>query len=336
MLQVKLNGVREIMCSEVPELDPPRPVWATIDVAAIGICGSELHVYLGENPVLSPPRIQGHEFSGTIKNLGSPSEQFKIGDRVTVNPVVSCGDCYHCRGGHKYLCDQAYVIGGEESGAFGGQVYVPMANIVPIQDSLSMTEATLIEPSAVAYHTVGDLHDKNVLIIGQGTIGLLCLEFAKLKGNKVIAMDLDDHCLQIAKELGADLIVNSKTENAEEKIKAYLGNQVLDAVIDAVSNPSTMNTAIDLVKKGGEITMVGIPKGPYLFKMVEFLCKEITLKTSYLYSEEDFLAARDAVESGRIQVKPLISRIFPFAQAAEAFEYKLNTPSIKVVVENDK
>lgn len=332
MLQVKLNAVKEVIYEEIPELGPPDEGWAVVEVKAVGICGSEMHVYLGENPVLSPPRVQGHEFSGVIKMLGSPCD-LQIGQSVTVNPVVGCGNCYHCKQNHRYLCNNAYVIGGEVTGAFQGEVMVPIRNLVPIQPELTMRDATLIEPTAVAVHTVGDWKDASVLVIGQGTIGMLCMQVLKLQGNRTIAMDISNEVLDIAKKLGSDAVLNAKETDVEAKVRAFLGEKPLDAVIDAVCSPSTMNLAIHLVKKGGRIKTVGIPKADFEFHLVDLLCKEITLETSYLYSEEDFLKARDLVEEGRIQVRPMISKVFSFPQAAEAYAYKLNHPSIKVVVE---
>lgn len=331
MMQVRLSGVKDIEISEVPELAPPKPGWAIVETKAVGICGSEMHVYLGENPVLSPPLIQGHEFSGVIKALNGASD-FQIGDRVTVNPVVACGLCNSCRAGKRYLCDDAYVIGGEVNGAFGGEVYVPIRNLVSISDRLPFISATLIEPTSVAVHTVGSLSGQTVLIIGQGTIGLLCLQIAKLNGNRVITMDVSNEVLAVSKTLGSDKIINSKSQDAGKELAAYLGEDQLDVVIDAVCNPVTANFAVSQVKKGGRITWVGIPKKSFEFDLVTLLCKEIRLYTSYLYSEEDFVKARDLVQNGAIKAEAIISKVFPFSKAAEAFEYKLYTPSIKVVV----
>lgn len=333
MLEAKLNAIREVLVHEVPELAEPREDWALVKTGAVGICGSEMHVYLGVNPVLSPPRVQGHEFSGTVKSINGASD-FKPGDRVTVNPVVGCNNCQHCNTGFTYRCDRAYVIGGEVSGAFGGEVYVPIRNLVSIPDSMSMVDATLVEPASVAVHTVGDLANKTVLIIGQGAIGLLCLQVAKMQGNTVIAMDVSDEMLAASKKLGADFTVNSKTQDAAGEIKAYLNGKPLDAVIDAVCNPDTANFSVENVKKGGMIMWVGIPKAAFTFDLVTLLCKEIKLHTSYLYSEEDFRNALNLVASGKVDAGVIVSRTFPFEEAAEAFAYKLNTPSIKVVVEN--
>lgn len=332
MLQVKLNGIQDVRCEEIEELKRPEEGWAVVDVSAVGICGSEMHVYLGENPVLSPPRVQGHEFSGIIKELGSPCA-FQVGQRVTVNPVVGCGDCYHCNQNHRYLCDKAYVIGGEVTGAFQGQVMVPIRNLVPIKPELGMIAATLIEPSAVAVHTAGKFHNSNVLVIGQGTIGMLCMQVLKQQGNRTIVTDVSDFALDISKSIGCDCAINSKEQDVKKVISDFLGTDPLDVVIDAVCNPGTMNLAIDLVKKGGVIKTVGIPKQDFEFHLVDLLCKEITLETSYLYSEEDFLQARDMVETGQILTEPLVSKVFQFPDAPLAYEYKLKNPSIKVVVE---
>jgi 2-desacetyl-2-hydroxyethyl bacteriochlorophyllide A dehydrogenase len=173
-----------------------------------------------------------------------------------------------------------------------------------------------------------------VLIIGQGTIGLLCLQVAKHQGNKVITMDLADEVLQVSKKLGSDKIIQSGSADAQQELSDFLlENGPLDVVIDAVCNPATANFAIRNVKKGGLLVWVGIPAGPFEFDLITMLCKEIKLHTSYLYSEDDFIRARGLVQSGIIETAAIISKKFPFADTAKAFEYKLTTPSIKVVVE---
>ena len=128
-------------------------------------------------------------------------------------------------------------------------------------------------------------------------------------------------------------MIHSQEQDPERSICEFLGDEPLDAVIDAVCNPATMNLAIKMVKKGGMIKTVGIPKSDFEFHLVDLLCKEITLETSYLYSEEDFIKARDLVEEGKILTKPLVSKVFRFPEAPLAYEYKLSNPSIKVGVE---
>jgi len=332
MLQIKLNGIKDIGCTEVPELGFPESEWAVVQTEAVGICGSDMHVYLGENPVLSPPRIQGHEFSGIVKSLNGSSD-IKPGDRVTVNPVVGCGNCNDCKSEKRYLCNKCYVIGGEVPGAFGGEVYVPIRNLVPIVDSLSFVDATLIEPTSVAIHTVGSLAGKNVLIIGQGAIGLLCLQIAIQNGNRVISMDVSDEMLSLAQKLGCKKTINSKTQDAVREIKNFLEEEPLDAVIDVVCNLQTVEFSIKNVRKGGLITWVGIPKASFQFDLVTFLCNELKLHTSYLYTEQDFLKAKSLVEQKMIDAKTIISKVFKFRDAAEGFSYKLNVPSVKVVIE---
>jgi 2-desacetyl-2-hydroxyethyl bacteriochlorophyllide A dehydrogenase len=333
MVQVKLVDIKEFACNEVSELTPPKEGWAVIKTEAIGICGSDMHVYLGENPVLFPPRIQGHEFSGTVKSLNGSSE-IKIGARVAVNPVVGCGHCIDCRDEKRYLCNEAYVIGGEVPGAFGGETYVPIRNIVPIPDSMSFVQATIIEPGAVAVHTVANVFNKTVMIIGQGTIGLLCTQVAKHQGNKVIAVDVSNETLAVSKKLGSDKIINSKTGNPDKELRNYLNGEPLDIIIDAVNRPETVEFSIRNIRKGGTLIWVGIPpKEPFVFDLVTLLCNEIKINTSYLYSEDDFIKAKTFIEQKIINADALVSKVFKLKDTAEAFAYKLNVPSVKVVVE---
>jgi 2-desacetyl-2-hydroxyethyl bacteriochlorophyllide A dehydrogenase len=333
MIQAKLTGIGEYICSEVPELASPKEGWAVVKTGAVGICGSDIHVYKGVNPVLVPPRIQGHEFSGVLKSLNGPSE-LKVGARVVVNPVVGCGHCIDCKAGKQYLCNEAYVIGGEVPGAFGGETYVPIRNLVPISDNLSFVESTIVEPTAVAVHTVGDVSNKTVLIIGQGTIGLLCLQVAKNQANKVIVVDVSDEMLAVSKKLGSDKTINSRTGDLDKELKDYLKGEPLDVIIDVVNRQKTVEFSIRSIRKGGLLIWVGIPlKEPFAFDLVTLLCNEIKIQTSYLYSEDDFIRAKNLVEQKAIDACTLVSKVFKLKDTAKAFEYKETVPSIKVVVE---
>jgi 2-desacetyl-2-hydroxyethyl bacteriochlorophyllide A dehydrogenase len=265
----------------------------------------------------------------------------KEGMKVVINPVVSCGACYYCKSGKEYLCENLGVIGGELEGAMKEEIAVPLENIVPLPDSFDLAYSSLIEPATVAVHSVSGLvrngvRKSTVLVIGLGTIGLLIQQVCALYGNTVIAMDVQDHSLEISKKLGADLTVNAKKEDPVKKISAYLGEKKLDVVFDDVNTKVTLNMAVGILKKQGEIIMVGIPPKNFEVNVIDILCKEIHVMGSYLYTDQEFRTAAGLVTGGKLNVKLLLSKSFPFERAAEAYEYKLTVPSIKVALSNDK
>ena len=338
MLQIKVEDVKKITYENVEPPSVGRNE-ALVKVHSVGICGSDMHVYLDENPVLKPPKVQGHEFGGIIKEMGSPFSGLEEGMKVVVNPVVNCGSCYYCKSGQSYLCERQSVIGGDLDGAMKEEISVPLANIVPLPDDFDLKYSPLIEPTSVAVHTVNGLiangvRGSNVLIIGLGTVGLLIQQVCKMNGNRVIAMDIQEHSLNLSKKLGADLVLNARRENTIEKISEFLGDKKLDVVFDIVNSKHSLNVAVNAVRKQGRIIMVGIPPKNFEVDVIGILCKEIHVTGSYLYSDSEFRTAAEYVIQGKVDIKPLLSKTFPFENAAEGYEYKLTVPSIKVALVN--
>ena len=181
----------------------------TIKIAYCGICGSDLHAFKGEHPFISLPATPGHEFSGIVSTIGKNVYDFKAGDRVTVEPSLVCGQCYNCKTGRYNICLNLRVMGCQGDGAMADYLIVPADKVVPIPKNLSLKHAALVEPLAVGVHAVkrgGDLFNKNVVIIGAGTIGLsvlLCV--VKAGAKNIIITDLSYERLELARQLGANL-----------------------------------------------------------------------------------------------------------------------------------
>ena len=336
MLQVKLNKIKEIVYEQIDQPGKIRDGEAVIKVHSVGICGSDMHVYLGKNPVLSPPKIQGHEFGGTIKSISKPIKPLKEGIKVVINPVVNCGSCYYCRSGIEYLCEKQSVIGGDLEGAMKEEIVVPTKNVVPLPDSFDLMYAPLIEPTSVAVHSVNGISNSNVVIIGLGTIGLLTQQVCKLNGNRVITIDVEDYPIKLSQKLGSDLTFNFKDADISGRIEEFLGGEKVDAVLDNVNSFATFKFAINVVKKHGKIVLVGIPPKNFEVNVIDLLCKEILVTGSYLYTDAEFRTAAQYAVKNKIKLEPLLTKYFPFEKAKEAYEYKMSTPSIKVTLVNYK
>jgi threonine dehydrogenase-like Zn-dependent dehydrogenase len=335
MKQVKLESIRKIVCEDVPE-PVARSGEAVVQVRAVGICGSDMHVYVGKNPVLQPPRVQGHEFGGVIKSINGDPGDLKPGMKVAVNPVINCAKCYYCLNGMEYMCEGGQVvIGGQIPGGMAEEIAVPIRNLVPLDDAFPQLHAAMIEPAAVALHTADEFRNATVLIIGLGPIGLLCQQVCQLNGNTVIGVDISEVALACSRQLGADFTVNSGDPGFKDQIRHFLGGKKIDVVIDAVCSKSSLQLAVDLVRKCGTIRIVGIPHHNFEVDVLGILLNHIELSTSYLYSHDEFLKAARYISANQINVEPLISKVFPLTQAQEAYEFKLNEPSLKVVLTNE-
>ncbi|GIP30952.1 zinc-binding dehydrogenase [Paenibacillus sp. J2TS4] len=335
MLQVKLEAIRKVVCEDIPKPEAKESE-AVVQVAAVGICGSDMHVYVGKNPVLQPPRVQGHEFGGIIKSINGDAGNLKVGMKVAVNPVINCKKCYYCTNGMEFMCeDGQVVIGGQIPGGMAEEIAVPLRNLVPLDEAFPLLHTAMIEPTAVAMHTADDLRNATVLIIGLGPIGLLCQQVCQLNGNSVIGVDISAHSLACSKQMGATFTVNSGESDFKDQIRQFLGDKKIDVVIDSVCNETTLKLAVDIVRKCGKIKMVGIPHKNFEVDVLGILLNEIELASSYLYSDEEFLRAARYISANKIDVEPMISKVFPLVQAQEAYEYKLNEPSLKVVLTNE-
>jgi threonine dehydrogenase-like Zn-dependent dehydrogenase len=333
MIQMKLTAKREMAKENIatPTLTAGS---AILKVAAVGICGSDMHVYVGENPVIKPENhVCGHEFGGTIKEVPAGTSHLRVGDKVCVNPVVNCGVCHYCQHGMEHMCVKQNVIGGDIDGALKEEISVPLANIVKLPADFDLTYSAMIEPVAVAIHSSKHVRQSNVLVVGLGTIGLLTVQVCKLNGNRVIATDINEENFKLARELGADATFISKAEDPAGLASRFFENGRLDYVIDNVNIESTVNYAITAVRKMGEIVLVGIPHANFKVDIIGVLLNELVVSSSYLYSDEDFRHAASLVATGKIDVKSLVSKKFKLRDAKEAFEYKLNTKSIKVLIE---
>lgn len=338
MKGIVYKGPNNLTYMDVADVMPKKGE-VKIRVKACGICGSDVHGYLGVTGRRTAPMIMGHEFAGEIMELGEGVANWKPGDRVSVYPVDFCGSCEMCRKGMVHLCLNKRAFGVlDVDGAFAEYICVPEKCCFAISDQVSYAAGSLFEPLAVAYRSVehaGELAGKTVLIVGAGTIGLLALACVRMKGaDRIFMSDLSDHRLRIAKEMGADEIINPKDEDLRTKILEETEGKGVDIAIEAVGASPTVGQAMQALKYGGRAIWIGNNKPMIELNMQEIVTRELSIQGSFLYGYDEFKRVAELVNEGKVYVDPLISAQISLEEAPAYFEKLAFNPGdlIKVVV----
>jgi L-iditol 2-dehydrogenase len=309
-----------------------------IRVRRIGICGSDLHAYRGKHPLVSFPLVQGHEFSGYLEAVGSGVTGLKHGDLVTVQPAIGCGVCPRCAEGLFAECDKLQFIGGALPGA-GSQLYSVRADhVVRLPDGTDPDDGAMIEPLSVAVHSVrrlGEIKGRFALVIGGGTIGNLTAQVAVKMGAAAAAvMETNDFRRGIAEKLG--LVALKPGEGGEgERIRAALGGHVPDVVFECVGGERPLNLAIEVVRRGGGVVVVGVYEEPPRAAMISVQDKEILLAGALMYTWDDYHTAVDLVSGGGVRLGPLRTHHFPFERWADAYRALIESSgkTMKVMID---
>lgn len=315
--------------TEIPEL---KEAWVLIKVEACGICGSDVHGMDGSTGRRQVPIIMGHEASGTIVKVSPEINNWKPGERVTFDSTISCGECYFCLRGEINLCENRMVVGVscnefKQNGAFAEFVAVPSRILYKIPENITFEQAAMIEAVSVAVHAVkissGD--DKNTAcVIGCGMIGLLCIQALKNDGWKtIIAIDIENAKLSVALEMGADLAFLSIDSHLTQKIEENTSGLGVDLVLEVVGVEQTVNMAIDLVKKGGCVTLIGNLSKSINFPLQKVVTRQIKVQGSCASSGEYPLCI-ELISRGKIKVDKLISHVAPLEHGPDLFRKLYN------------
>ncbi|WP_372712814.1 zinc-binding alcohol dehydrogenase family protein [Ilyobacter sp.] len=324
----------EFLEKETPKLQNKDDV--LIKIKAVGICGSDVHIYHGTNPLATYPRVIGHEFSGEIVEVGSEVENLAIGDRVSVDPVSTCGTCYACRIGNGNVCAELEVSGVHTDGGMQEYVVVPAARAFKFRSDISFEEGALIEPFTIAAQSTskGDIRESDtVFVMGAGPIGLAILQVAKSKGARVMISDFNEHRLSIAEGLGADLTVNPAKKDVAEAVKEFTNGEGANVIIDAVCIPQTFEQAVELASAAGRIVILGFNPNPSAISQVHITKKGLEIKGSRLHNNQ-FPTVVDWFDNKKVDAKKLISHKFKIEDIQEMFDLIDNDPSkvCKIVV----
>jgi L-iditol 2-dehydrogenase len=337
--------LKQYMELEYTDLPAPQigPEEVLVRVRAVGICGSDVHGLDGSTGRRIPPLVMGHEAAGVISEVGAAVTEWKPGDRVTFDSTVSCGKCHFCRAGKVNLCENRQVLGvscGDyrRNGAFAEYVAVPQNILYRLPDSLPFEYAAMIEAVSIAVHavnltpiTLGD----SAVVVGSGMIGLLTIQAARVAGcSQVFAVDLDDNKLALAKQMGADEVFNAKNVDVVKEIQARTNGRGADVALEAVGATDPIRTAIQAVRKGGTVTLIGNITPKIELPLQQVVTREIRLQGT-CGSAGEYPACIDLLVKGMIKVDPIISAKVPLAEGASWFNrlYQHEPNLMKVILQ---
>jgi len=300
----------------------PGPGEVRIDVAYCGLCGTDLHIYLGHmDQRVAKRQIMGHEMSGTIAEIGEDVTGWSIGDRVVVRPLAPCGECAACKAGHSHICYNLKFLGIDTPGALQGSWTVPAYTLHRIPDALPMDKAALIEPIAVACHDVrlGEVKPgENVVVIGGGPIGTLVALVAKEAGANVLISEVNEHRIALAKEIGLEA-VNPLKVDLVEFVNERTDGVGVDVVFEVSGSKPGAAVMSELVRTRGRIVVVAIFSEAPPVNLHRFFWREIKLRGARVYEPEDFDYAIDLAARGVLPLDALISARAPLSDLGAMF-----------------
>ena len=319
-----MKAVQIVNPSEMKVVELEKPAVGVGEVLVrikyVGFCGSDLNTFLGRNPMVKLPVIPGHEVGAVIEEIGPDVPAgFEKGMNVTLNPYTNCGKCASCRNGRVNACEHNETLGVQRNGVMCEYAVLPWTKIIPA-GNISSRDCALIEPMSVGFHAVSRaqvIDNEYVMVIGCGMIGIGAIVRAALRGATVIAVDLDDEKLVLAKRVGASYAVNSKTENVHERIQEITAGFGADVVIEAVGSPVTYVMAVDEVGFTGRVVCIGYAKKEVAFHFVQ---KELDIRGSRNALPADFRAVINYMKEGKCPVEELISKIAKPEDALEAMK----------------
>lgn len=294
---------------------------AIVKIKRIGICGTDLHAFEGAQPFFEYPRIFGHELSGDLVEYDGPDE-FKPGDRVTLIPYFNCGKCIACRSGKPNCCEQIKVCGVHINGGMAEYLQVPSYAIVDGK-GLSYNELALVEPLSIGAHGVrrADVREgEYALVVGAGPIGLSIIHFLKIRGAKIIVLDLNEQRLDYCKKTArVDYTIHAGLENPYDKIRKFTESNFPTVLFDATGNKKALNTTFKYMAHGARYVLVGLQKDQICFSHPEFHKREGTLMSSRNATREDFEYVIRCLKEKAINASDFITHEVSFGKVKEAF-----------------
>ena len=324
MVQQIMTEPGKIAFREVP-VPEPGPDQVLVKIKKIGICGSDIHVYHGTHPYTSYPVTQGHEVSGQIVKTGEYVKDLRAGQKVTIEPQVFCGRCYPCLHGKYNLCEKLKVMGFQTTGTASEYFAVDSSKVTLLPDALTYDEGAMIEPLAVTVHAAKrfpELKGSRAVVLGCGPIGILLIQSLKALGaEKVLATDISDSRLELARALGADWAVNTAKEDFTAALEEAYGPDKADVIYECAGSDITMDQAIQNARKGSTIILVAVFGKRASVDLAKLNDSELDLNTSMMYRHEDYVDAIRLVQEGKIRLKPLQSAHFAFDQYLDAYKY---------------
>ena len=327
----------------VEEIDRPgfHPDEVLLHVDATGICGSDVHGYLGLTGRRIPPMIMGHEFCGTVAEVGAEVSGFRAGDRAAVVPVLACGSCRFCREGHENLCTDRRLFGVMAcNGSMAEYLNVPARLLHRMPGGMRPEIGAMVEPAAVALHAASragaQLEGAAVMVVGAGPIGLLLVGMVKQwRPRLVVVSDLSDRRLDLARRMGADATVNPSSQEVGTALSEQTGGEGVDVSFEAVGAAPAVEQALAVLRPRGSCVWVGNSQRVVPVDMQAGVTRELSILGSYVYTPTEFGEALQLLARGALDVRPIISRTVALERGPEMFA-ALADPSaglVKVVLE---
>lgn len=316
---------------EVRDVAAPsaKPGEVVLKVLAAGICGSELHGFKIHAPRRTPPLILGHEFAGEVLAAGEGVTGYRPGERVAVNSTISCGTCEACLDGDPHVCPTAEVYGTKRPGAFAEQVAAPVSTLLPMPESVTPVQASLMEPLGNGVHAwsmVRRRFPENVVIFGAGAIGLFTLQVARAGGaGRLAVVDVSPARLAVAQQLGAERAFNARTDDVLAGLRDFTRGRGAEVAIDAVGAAGTRELAVKAIRKGGECVWIGLHDDATTVGGLDIVLGERAILGSFAVRPRDLRVALDLLAAGRIQLDPWV-KTFPLAEGVDVFTQLVTAP----------
>ena len=307
---------------------------ALLKINKVGICGTDLHAYAGNQAYFEYPKILGHELASEVIDIGENDKGIKIGDKVVVMPYISCGVCFACNKGKTNCCENITVLGVHADGGLQEQISVPI-DLLLLANHLSYDQIAIVEPLAIGAHAIrrsGIETDENVAVVGCGPIGIGIMKLAQIAGANVIALDMNVQRLNYAKDkIGADHVVNVGG-NALREVTEITNGDLCSIVFDASGNKNALETCPDYMSNGGKFVLVGLSKGELTYSHPKVHAKEMTLLCSRNATQEDFEHVMTILD--KFPTSSFITHNVPFIKMIEHFDSWLDptTGVIKAMV----
>jgi L-gulonate 5-dehydrogenase len=319
----KVYGAKDLRMEEGPEPVLSRPDDVLVRPKVVGICGSDIHLYHGKNPLATLPRVMGHEIVGVVEDFGKEVKGLAKGDHVVIDPISFCGKCYACRHNMPNVCETLQVFGVHRDGGMQEYFTIQEKQILKLDKNLPWEEAVLIEPFTIGANAnargntgVGD----TVLVQGAGPIGISALKLAKIRGAAVMVSDVIEEKLDFAKKQGADIVVNTAKVNLDEAVKEWTKGEGINKVIDAACITPTLEASFRVVSAAGTIVILSFSEEFAKIAPLPITKKQLTVVGSRLQTYQ-FANVIRLMESGALRGGGLVTHKFPFADIQKALDF---------------
>jgi threonine dehydrogenase-like Zn-dependent dehydrogenase len=334
MRAVTVNTPGSVSVHEIP-VPVAGPEEVLLRTLIVGMCGTDLSTFRGKNPLVSYPRIPGHEIAAEIVSVGAGvPENLAPGLRVTLSPYTSCGKCASCKRGRVNACQFNQTLGVQRNGAMTDYFTAPWQKIY-VAEGLSISELSLVEPLSVGFHAAARgrvTAEDTVAVMGCGVVGLGAIAGSAFRGARVIAMDIDDRKLEVARKAGAVETINTRAVNVHDALSTLTDNLGPDVMIEAVGTPATFRQAVEEVAFTGRVVYIGYAKEFVEYETRLFVMKELDIMGSRNALDE-FGAVIDALRAGTFPVEAIISKVVSPEEAGDALQAWSDEPGAYVKVQ---